>query len=102
VPDSKGQASAEQENFMFSNYASLAKEMAQGTGTTLAGLANVMGCGEQHHAAFFKAAQTDHEKIFSSPGALAALDTLKETISNNTTLAQNCTLASLSTTEGVK
>ena len=100
VPDSKGNASVEQENFMFTNYATLSKEMAQGNGTTLAGLAKVMGCGEQVQSDFFKATQSEHEKIFSSPGAVAALDTLKETIAENETLARNCSFASVTLNEG--
>jgi len=91
-----------QESFMFSNYATLSKEMAQGSGTTLAGLAQVLGCGETDLASFNKVAQTEHRKIFSSPGAVAALETLKESIVQNESLAQNCKFASVSSTEGVK
>ncbi|NBO39153.1 DUF3015 domain-containing protein [bacterium] len=101
-PDRKGARSEAQESFMFSNYATLSKEMAQGAGTTLAGLAHVLGCGETDLAAFNKVAQTEHHKIFSSPGAVAALETLKESIVQNETLAQNCKYASVSSTEGVK
>jgi hypothetical protein len=100
VPDAKSSASIEQESFMFTNYATLSKEMAQGNGTTVAGLAKVMGCGEEVQSEFFKAAQNNHDKIFSSPGALAALDTLKETISKNETLARNCNVAAVTLNEG--
>lgn len=101
-PDRRGAMSEAQESFMFSNYATLSKEMAQGAGTTLAGLAQVLGCGETDLAAFNKVAQTEHRKIFSSPGAVAALETLKESIVQNESLAQNCKYASVSSTEGVK
>jgi hypothetical protein len=100
VPDG-GNANLEaQESFMFSNYAALSKEIAQGNGTTLAGLANVLGCGETDQPNFNKVAQADHRKIFAAPGAVAALETLKESISQNATLAQNCKYAAV-TTEGV-
>lgn len=101
-PDRRGAMSEAQESFMFSNYATLSKEMAQGSGTTLAGLAHVLGCGETDQAAFNKVAQTEHRKIFSSPGAVAALETLKESIVQNESLAQNCKFAFVSSTEGVK
>jgi len=101
-PDRRGAMSEAQESFMFSNYATLSKEMAQGAGTTLAGLAHVLGCGETDQAAFNKVAQTEHRKIFSSPGAVAALETLKESIVQDEKLAQNCKYASVSSTEGVK
>ena len=58
-PDRRGAMSEAQESFMFSNYATLSKEMAQGSGTTLAGLAHVLGCGETDQAAFNKVAQTE-------------------------------------------
>jgi len=100
APDSGNSNLEAQESFMFNNYAALSKEIAQGNGTTLVGLASVLGCGETDQSSFNKVAQADHRKIFSAPGAVAALETLKESIAQDQTLAQNCKYAAVST-EGV-
>ncbi|MBM3381319.1 MAG: DUF3015 domain-containing protein [Betaproteobacteria bacterium] len=99
-PDSKAAVSEAQETYMFNNYASLSKETAQGSGATLAGLATVLGCGEAQQAEFNKFVQEEHRTIFSAPGAVAALETLKETLAKNEQLAQNCKHASNSNTKG--
>lgn len=99
TPDKGGRASIEQEMFMMDNYAVLSKEMAQGSGTTLAGLAQLLGCGQNDVSAFNAHAQQEHRKIFSAPGAVAALETLKSTLQENTTLAQNCKFAALNNAE---
>ncbi|MEN9529965.1 MAG: hypothetical protein RI932_1838, partial [Pseudomonadota bacterium] len=59
-PDSKTAVSEAQETYMFNNYASLSKETAQGSGSTLAGLATVLGCGEAQQAEFNKFVQEEH------------------------------------------
>lgn len=90
VPDRKRSADVQQENFMFNNYATLSREMAQGNGTTLAGLAEVLGCSSETKAEFNNFAQENHKQVFAAPGAIAALNTFKESLSKNETLARNC------------
>ena len=80
----------EQESFMFANYSTLAKEMAQGSGTTLNSLFFLLGCQNSEQETFNKIVQSEHQRVFAAPGAIAALDTLRETLAKNSAMAQNC------------
>lgn len=88
--DDLRQASSEQEQFMLSNFRSIASEAAQGRGETLTGLAETLGCtaeSDQHFATF---TQKNHRKIFSEPGALAALESLKRELRQEQDLLNSC------------
>ncbi|NBX16788.1 MAG: DUF3015 domain-containing protein [Proteobacteria bacterium] len=100
--DSNSEASLLQQSYMLDNYAALSREMAQGTGDTLAGLANVLGCNEGSKDAFNRVAKDNFKEIFASPGAVAALNTLKENIQKNGNLAKDCQFAAVTSDDEVK
>jgi hypothetical protein len=100
-PDAIEQAmTSEQERFMFANYANLSKEVAQGAGTNLNTLFELLGCKTSDQESLRKIAQAEHERIFAAPGAVAALDTLRETLAKNSAAAQGCTNIAVSPTKG--
>jgi formamidase len=68
---------------------------AQGDGEALAGLASELGCTSQNQKLFAKFTQKNHQKIFSQPGAIAALKSLKSELNSERTLAQSCKFAAL-------
>lgn len=102
LPDRKSSAEALQESFMFDNYATLSREMAQGSGTTLAGLAEVLGCTAESTKTFNEVTQKNHREVFAAPGAVAALNTLKETLQKDEVLAKNCDFVAVISTEETK
>lgn len=71
IPGSKAAAFNKQREFVDTNLASLASEMAQGTGETLLAFTQTLGC-EVNTAAVEKALQSGHSKIFreSRPDAV--------------------------------
>ncbi|MEN9530597.1 MAG: hypothetical protein RI932_2470 [Pseudomonadota bacterium] len=96
--DTTQQVGAEQEHFMKNNFRTIAKEAAQGDGETLAGLANTFGCPQQSEKDFAEFTQKNHQKIFSQPGAIAALHALRKELSTDNALVRSCTLAALPNT----
>lgn len=64
VPAEKTEAFNKQRDFVDTNLASLASEMAQGTGETLTAYAETLGC-EVNKDVVAKALQAGHSKIFS-------------------------------------
>jgi len=93
--DTLQQVGAEQEHFMKNNFGTIAREAAQGDGETLAGLANSLGCPHNRTKDFAEFTQRNHQKIFSRPGAIAALHALKLELNTVPALAQSCTLAAV-------
>lgn len=83
-------AQIEQENFIVNNYAALSREAALGTGETLSAFAGTFGCDKAVMGDFAATLQTNYVKIFSAPGAVAALDTAKEEIVRNPKLQGSC------------
>lgn len=79
-----------QESFMANNYSVLSKEMAQGSGETLAGLAETLGCDTSVQPAFASYLQQSYAKIFTQPGAMAALDATRRELKANAELARSC------------
>lgn len=90
LPDAQASALHEQEKFIYANFASLSKEMAQGRGETLVGLASVLGCESSVQPQFTSFAQSKYQTVFAAPGAVAALETLKEEMKREPVLAQQC------------
>jgi hypothetical protein len=80
----------QQESFMVNNYGTLSKEMAQGQGETLAGLADVLGCETSLQPSVASHLQKSYERIFAAPGAMAALDATRRELSGVPTLASGC------------
>ncbi|MEY4064844.1 MAG: hypothetical protein RIR26_1052 [Pseudomonadota bacterium] len=93
--DPMKQAGLDQEQFMRNNYRTIAREAAQGNGESLRGLARTLGCQADQDRAFSEFTQKKHQRIFSSTGALAALQTLKKELVLESRLANACTYASL-------
>lgn len=90
VQDRTDTAQLEQEFFMMENYNLLSKEIAQGNGSSLDGLAQLLGCEQDKLTSFKVFAQHEHQKVFAAPGAVAALETLKDSMRSNSELAKSC------------
>ena len=90
TPDSDSAAVLKQESFVVANYATLSKEMAQGQGQSVAGLAEVLGCDSSVLPAFGSFAQSKYESLFTAPGSMAMLDKLKFELSAQNELAGAC------------
>ena len=81
-------ATAEQEVYIESNLASLAKDASRGNGSYLHGMAEVFGCNNQ--ASFAKITQENYGNIFSSNNARSVLDNYRTLILNTKGLAEDC------------
>jgi hypothetical protein len=81
---------AAQENFVTSNLATLSKDVAQGSGTSLAALEQLMECQPSADAEFRSTLQGAYSKIFAEPGALAVLDAIKGELNSNPQLKAQC------------
>lgn len=71
------------------NYATLAKEAAQGGGASLAGLSHLMGC--QNTAAFAEASQTHYEQIYAPDQADQVINGYQTIIATDARLVASCT-----------
>ena len=100
--DSLQQLGFDQESFMKSNYRSIAYEAAQGRGESLVALAESLGCTQDSHSAFAAFTQKNHGKIFSEPGAVAALESLKKELLQESVLKSSCTLVVSSGTSAAR
>lgn len=82
-----------QKDFMTANLVSLQREVAQGTGETVAGLAYVLGCDDSDYQAFGAYSQSRYAEVFNSSSPEAVLVNLKEELKKDKALSQSCTLA---------
>lgn len=80
----------QQEAFMMENYSQIAKDIAAGGGSTLNGLADLLGCGQDVLPVFNSVLQIHFKTIFVQPGAMAALDELKSVVLSTDLLVKNC------------
>jgi hypothetical protein len=94
-PDRQESALIQQEEFIYSNYNQLSKEMSQGNGSSLLVLSQLMGCGEKELPAFNSLVQQEFKDIFAAPGAIAALERLRGKMSENAELSTRCQFISL-------
>ena len=78
--------------YVASNFYPLSAEMAEGHGEYLVGLAQVMGCNDAAIPGFNQAAQKSFDTITKDADAYQTLQNVKQVISNNPVLSQNCTL----------
>ena len=85
----------QQESYMVNNYSVLSKEMAQGSGETLAGLSITLGCEPSLQPAVASHLQKSYSRIFSQPGALAALDATRRELQSHPEAAQGCSKLSI-------
>jgi hypothetical protein len=64
----------EQQNYFVANFSTLSKEIAQGSGESIAGFASTLGCEPSIQPQVAAALQSDYSAIFAQPGAVAAFD----------------------------
>lgn len=83
-------AMVEQEVFITANLNSLSKEAAQGSGSHLDALGEVMGCSEEGNNALKTLCKDRHEAIFNSDDSQMVLSTLRKEIQSNEKVANNC------------
>jgi len=79
-----------QQDFIANNLAPLSKEMAQGNGDTLTAFTETLGCDASIGSAVKENLQKSHVKIFSSPGAIAVLESAKAELRSHPSIAQGC------------
>ncbi len=88
----RNMAQLEQEVFMTANFASLAKDAAQGDGRHLRAFAEVLGCSDRIND-FARVSQKNYGEIFSSSNPKVALDQYRGVIINSETLNGTCARA---------
>lgn len=93
TPDAETTAVLKQESFVVANYATLSKELAQGQGQSVAGLAEVLGCSSSIVPQFGSFAQSKYDELFLAPGSMAMLDKLKLEMASDATLSSSCSLS---------
>lgn len=81
-----------QYDYMFANFASLSKEMAQGSGDVLAGFAATFECPSWQIDEFNKFSKVHFAAIFSQPGIYAAFQELRSLLEKDPVLAKVCKL----------
>ncbi len=84
-----------QKEFISDNFETLSKEISQGNGESLRAFAGTFGCRESAVPEFGVQMQRSYQKIFSSPGSIAALDIIREEILSNKSLSESCPSAVL-------
>lgn len=93
TPDAETTAVLKQESYVVANYATLSKELAQGEGQSVAGLAEVLGCSSSVVPQFGSFAQSKYDDLFLAPGSMAMLDKLKLEMASDATLSSSCSLS---------
>ena len=83
----KDEARIEQEVYISSNFQTLSKEAAQGTGEHLDGLAEVFGCDSQRLA---KLSQENHDTLFADAEAKKVVDSFVTAIKSDSELSKSC------------
>ncbi len=94
-PEPEATAVLKQESFVVANYATLSKELAQGQGQSVAGLAEVLGCESSVLPEFGSFAQSKYDALFLAPGSMAMLDKLKLEMASNETLSSSCSYSKI-------
>ena len=80
----------EQEEFVAYNLGTLSKEIAQGSGDTLAAYSKTLGCSDAVYGDFSGLLKNKYQDIFSAPGAMAVLDATKTQMQQQPVLQKNC------------
>lgn len=93
APGTADLASREQIDFMQNNLVQLEKEVAQGDGETLLALSDLLGCQSATYPLLRDTLKNAHGEIFRQPGAMAVLESIKESVHEQDTLATACTQA---------
>jgi len=79
-----------QEAFVAANYHEITKDMARGTGPSLTGLLDTMGCAPEVQPAAGAALKSDFSGIIRAPGAMAVLDSTRDRLRAEPTVAIKC------------
>ncbi len=82
-PDEFEKKAMNQQQFVTHNLASLAKEIAQGEGTTLAAFTEALGCSSNVESNVRVELKSNASEILAAPGALAVLETAKAKLRGN-------------------
>ena len=90
IPTNRTIKAVAQEQFIMTNLAMLAKDMARGEGETLVAFTNVLGCSNQDFPAIAAQLKGSYGDIFAAPGALAVLDASKDRLLDDPALARAC------------
>ena len=90
IPTNRTIKAVAQEQFITTNLAMLAKDMARGEGETLVAFTNVLGCPNQDFPAVAAQLKGAYSEIFAAPGALAVLDASKDHLLDDPALAHVC------------
>ncbi len=89
VPGDKAEAFNKQKDFVDTNLASLASEIAQGSGATLAAYTQTLGC-EVNKDVVAKALQAGHSKIFSETSVDGVVFATHEVLKGSSEAAVAC------------
>ncbi|WP_338636719.1 DUF3015 family protein [Spirobacillus cienkowskii] len=81
-----------QQRFIADNFSALSKEIAQGDGESLKAFSSTFGCKKDIYPNFAVKLQNSYEKIFISPGSMAALEVIQSEIKNDPVLVNGCSL----------
>lgn len=84
-----------QKDYVTANLVSLQREAAQGSGSTIEGLASVLGCSSASYEQFGAYTQANYEHIFNSKQPEAVLSNLKSQIGKNSQLSGACSLVNI-------
>lgn len=90
VSDKHSWALRSQENYLIDNFAQISKEAAQGDGEILKAFSATFGCSSDGYNDFSMTLKSSYQEIFSSPGALATLEALREIMAKNPSLTGKC------------
>lgn len=81
---------SKQEDFVAVNLGTLSKEMAQGSGESLAAFTETLGCDQAVFGNVAGELKSNYETIFKAPGAMAVLDTSKSVLKSNPAISSHC------------
>lgn len=90
VPDEGDKKAELQEKFIRHNLSSLAKEITQGEGETLAAFTEALGCSAAVAPAVRMELKSNAQTILAAPGGMAVLESIKGTLKSRPEIGQNC------------
>ena len=89
VPD-KDMSMAER-RFINHNLVVFEKEVAQGEGSTIVALSEILGCQSNSQNAINKALKNSYQSIFAEPGAIAVMIETKNQLRKHPQIVKSCT-----------
>ncbi|WP_186645046.1 DUF3015 family protein [Fluviispira vulneris] len=79
-----------QQDYVTANLVSLQREVAQGSGEVVIGLADVFGCKESDYSKFAEFSKSNYKAIFNSNDPVAIISNIKVELIKRSNLAQSC------------